>query len=60
MNSRVLVRVQKLNRIFNGDNVVVLRLVNEIDDGRQGRAFSAAGRTRNQHNPFLISTISRS
>src|SRR6185295_16222443 len=44
MNSRVLVRVQKLNRFFNGDNVVVLRLVNEIDDGRQCRAFSGSGK----------------
>ena len=53
MNRRVLVRVQKLNRILDRDDVVVLRLVNEIDDRGERRALAAAGRTGHQHDTVL-------
>ena len=40
--------VQKLNRIFDSHDVIKLGLVNQIDDRRQRRTFSAAGWP---HNP---------
>ena len=35
VNRRILVCVQKLDRIFDGDDVVGLRLINQIDNRRQ-------------------------
>jgi hypothetical protein len=53
MNRRILVGMQKLDRIFNGNDVVVLRLINEIDNCRQGRTLPATGGTGYQHHPVL-------
>ncbi len=53
MDGRVLVRVQKLDRIFNRDDVVVVRFVDQIDDGGQRRTLAAAGWSSDQHNPIL-------
>src|SRR5687768_16848956 len=53
MNGGVLVRMQKLNRVFNGDDVVILKLVHQVDDGRQSRTLATAGGTRNQHYPVF-------
>ena len=37
VDGRVLVRVQKLNRVFDGDDVVVVLLVDEVNDGGERR-----------------------
>ena len=53
MNRRVFVGVQKLNRIFDRHDVVVLRFVNEIDYGGQRRALTTAGWTSDEHDTIL-------
>ena len=53
MNGRILVLVQKLDRIFDRNDVIKLCLVNQIDHRRQRRAFPAARRAGNQDNPIF-------
>src|SRR5260370_24891185 len=53
MNGRVLVLVQKFDWVFDGNYVIKLRLVNQIDDGRQGRTLSTARRAGHQDDPVL-------
>ena len=36
MNNAVLVAMQKLDRILDGEDVITLLLINEVDDSRQG------------------------
>ena len=43
-------RVQKLDRIFDRDDVVVVRLVDEIDDRGEGRALTASGWSSDEHD----------
>src|SRR5436309_1958049 len=53
MNSRALVTVKKLNRIFDRDDVIELRFIDQIDDCRERRTLAAAGWTSDQHDPGL-------
>src|SRR6185369_5058937 len=46
----VLVRVQKLDRIFDRDDVVVVNLVNQVDDRCQSRTLTAASWSSHQHD----------
>ncbi len=41
VNGRIIVLVQKFYRVFDGDDVVELRLVDEVYDGRERRTFTA-------------------
>ena len=41
-------RVQEFDWIFDGDDVVELRFIDDIDDRRQCRTLAAAGRSGNQ------------
>src|SRR5829696_1322 len=50
VNRRVLVRVQKLDRIFDGYDVVVMRLVNQIYYCCEGGALAAAGWSSDKHD----------
>src|SRR3712207_6017975 len=43
-------RVQKLNRVFDGDDVVLLLLVDEVDDGGERRGLARARRARDEHD----------
>src|SRR4029450_6193191 len=45
--------VQKLDRILDCDNVVVLRFVDQVDNCRERGALSTAGRTGNENNSIL-------
>src|SRR6185437_10086866 len=40
----------KLNRIFDGDDVVVVRLVDQVDDCREGRTLAAAGWSSDEYD----------
>src|SRR5258708_3475899 len=51
VNRRVVVLVQKVNRVFDSDDVVELRLVDQIDDRRQRGTLAATGRPGHQHDP---------
>src|SRR6267378_4481098 len=53
MNRRVLMSMQELNRIFNCNDMVELALVNEIDNCRQSRTFSAPGRAGYKYEPVF-------
>ena len=53
MNGRVFVLVQKLDRVFDRDDVIKLCLINQIDHCRQRRALATAGRAGNQDNPVF-------
>ena len=53
MNSRVLVRVEKLNRIFDRDDVIELRVINEIDDSCERGTLAASRGTGNQDDAIL-------
>src|SRR5258708_3626715 len=53
VNRRVVVLVQKLNRVFDGDDVIELRLVDQIDDRRQRGTLAATGRPGHQHDPVF-------
>ena len=46
VDEAILVAVDKFDRIFDGDDVIVLRRVDEIDDRRKGSRFPRAGRAR--------------
>ena len=50
VNRRVLVRVQKLDRIFDGDDVVVVSLVDQIDNRRERGTLAASGWSSDQHD----------
>ena len=50
VNGRVFVRVQKLDRIFDRDDVVVVRFVDQIDDRGECRTLTAAGWSSDQHD----------
>src|SRR6185503_9322409 len=53
VNSRVFMVMEKLDWIFNRHNVVVLSFIDQIDDGRECRALSAARRSCYQYDPVL-------
>src|SRR6266498_5991730 len=45
--------MQKLNWILNCDDVVVLRLINQIDNCGQSRTLATSGRACHQDNPVF-------
>src|SRR6185436_3210735 len=45
--------MEKLYGIFNRNDMVELRLINEIDDCSERRALSASGWTSDEHQPVL-------
>ena len=45
--------MKKFDRIFNGDDVVVLSLIDQVDNRREGGTLPAAGRSRYQHDPVF-------
>src|SRR5262245_21899951 len=49
VDSGSLVQVQILDRILDGDDVVVLLFVDDVDDGGLRGALARAGRTSYQH-----------
>src|SRR5712692_5422011 len=53
VNGRLVVVVQKLNRVFDGDDVIRLGFVNQADDGCQRRTLAAAGRAGYEHDAIL-------
>ena len=53
VDGRFLVRVEELDGVFDGDDVVSLRLVDEVDDGGQRRGLARARRARHQHDAVL-------
>src|SRR5258707_4405020 len=53
MDGTILVLVQELNRVFDGNDVIELCLVNEIDHSGQRRTLATSGRAGYQHNPIL-------
>src|SRR2546421_12160172 len=53
MNSRTLMAVQELDRIFNRDDVIELRFIDQIDDGCEGGTLATAGWTGHQHDTGL-------
>jgi hypothetical protein len=53
VNRRVLVDVEELYRVLDGDDVVILRLVDQVDDGRQRGALAGAGRPRHEDDAVL-------
>ena len=48
MNRGFLVEVQKLDRVFDGEDVVGLLLIDFVQDSGQRRGFSGPGRARHQ------------
>src|SRR6185369_17591141 len=44
---------QKLDRIFNRDDVVVVRLVDEIDDRSERRTLATSGWSSDEHDPVF-------
>src|SRR5882762_7079945 len=52
MNDAVLVRMQKLYGILDGQHVIGLLSINLVDDSRKRRRFAGASRARHQHNPI--------
>ncbi len=50
VNRRVVVLMEKLYRVFDGDDVIGLGFVNPIDDRRQRRTLAAARRPGHQHD----------
>jgi len=49
----LLVLMQKLNRIFNREDMFGARLVDQVDDGRQRRRLPRSGRTGHEHDAVL-------
>ena len=49
----LLVQVQELDRVLDGDDVVGARLVDQVDDRRQRRGLAGAGRAGDQHDTVL-------
>jgi hypothetical protein len=49
VDDRRLVRVHVLDRVLDGDDVVLAVLVDPIDHGGQGRGFARPGRSRDEH-----------
>src|SRR2546423_8961421 len=45
--------MQKLDWILDSDDVVIMSLVDQIDDGRQRRTLAAARRPCHQHDSIL-------
>src|SRR5215470_596064 len=45
--------MQKLDRIFDRDDVVVVRLIDQINDGGERRALATAGRSSDEHDPVF-------
>src|SRR5215213_328019 len=43
-------RVEKLDRIFDGYDVIVVRLIDQIDNRRQRRALTTSGWSSDEHN----------
>ena len=52
-NGALLVLVNELHRILDGHDVFGVRLVDPIDDRRQGGGFAGTGWTGDQHQPLL-------
>ena len=46
-------RVQKLDRIFDSYDVVVVRVIDQVDDGSEGRTLAAAGWPSHQDDAVL-------
>ena len=55
MDYAILMRVQKFDRIFNGENMKRLLLVNEINDRRKRRRLAGTGRSGHQHDSIAES-----
>src|ERR1043166_1969111 len=53
VDGRILVRVEILNWIFDGDNVVMLSLVDDVDHSRLSRTLAGAGWSGHQHQAIL-------
>ena len=50
VDRRLAVRMQKLDRVFDRDDVVMLAVVDVVDDRGERRGFADAGRTRDEHD----------
>ena len=53
VHRRLLVNVEELDGIFDGEDVFGARLVDEIDQRRERRRLARAGRPGDQHDPVL-------
>src|SRR6266849_8366885 len=53
VNRRVDVPVEKFYRVFDGDDVIELGFVDQIDNGRQRGTLAAAGRPGHQDDPIF-------
>ena len=53
VNRALLVRVQELDRILDGEDVLGARLVDQIDDGGERGRLARAGRAGDQHDAGL-------
>src|SRR5436190_6640675 len=53
MNRRVFVVMEKLNWIFDRDDVIELRFINQIDNRCQSRTLAAARGAGHQHDTVL-------
>ncbi len=54
IEERLFVRMEKLDRIFQGQNVNLLRQVQLIQHRGERRRFSAAGGARHENDPVLL------
>jgi hypothetical protein len=59
MNEALLVWMDELDRILDGDDVQAARVVDQIDDRRQRGRFSGAGRPGDSTNPLRIEAMRR-
>jgi hypothetical protein len=50
MNGAILVRMEELDRVLNGNDVVRVFLVDLTDDGSQGRRLARTGGAGDEHN----------
>ena len=55
MNRGQFVIVQELDRVLNGNDVASLRLVDVIEERREGGRLARSARTRNQDQPITQS-----
>jgi hypothetical protein len=49
----VFVRMDELHRVFDGDDMLLLRHVDLVEHGGEGRRFTAAGRARDEDQPLF-------
>ena len=54
VDDAVVVLVEDLDRVFDGDDVLPARLVDVIDDRGEGRRLAGAGRAGDEHEPSVL------